>query len=758
MSLIIFPLAVMLVLVRLYLGTSLPQSDYHNGEFKAYPELSIQRDAKGVPLISANELVGIYYGLGVAHAQDRLWQMELLRRRAAGRLSEVYGAQKLHADKFARTMGFYNQAKKDLSAMSAPTLAILNAYSNGVNYWLSHAKQLPLEFSVSGIKPQQWSSLDTVAIFKVYAFELNASFHKDYKNMQLLQLFGSDFHSYLFAGNGEANIDLASQLAFTPLKSNSLASLAELQKDFNFGGAFTAIDVIAASPKALQKDKASLTYTLFSGTEIPATQYYVRLSAESHKLAGVTLPGVPAVIFGDNGRISWVGSPALVDTQDLIVEQFNPSTPGEYLYGSEWLAVDRRVEAIKVKASFPSLLRNPIEDVQLTVQSTRNGPLLSALFDTDLPVSLMWTGFNSADTSYESILKLSHAEDWNAFVAASEGVIAPAMNFLYMDSEGNFGMATSGKVPVHRSGESKLPMRVDGDMHAGWTSVVAPLKMASLIKPEKGWFTVSSIESNSAAWGSFTQDGGLSLNELQSILAKAGMDDGKTLFPLLLDLVSKNNEIKTVIARLRDEVSTQHSSAVQQVVYAAWLAHYRKLLVLDAFEDNHILRVSAKHTSQWAAALPLDYLQQTLEVTASSCRTDLSETGFNCASLVEQAFDSAIEEISLFAGRDINNWTLDNLEHGELAHSIFGEINVIKSVTNQPIQHQISNAVLEPVFNEYEVGKGFVTKQTPAVKIIHHVNKNISTNVLLLRGQSGNMLSPWYENHHPISAELLNIK
>ncbi|SEI05625.1 Acyl-homoserine lactone (AHL) acylase PvdQ [Rheinheimera pacifica] len=760
MSLIIIPVAVMLVLVRLYLGTSLPQSDYYKGEFKAYPELSIQRDAQGVPLISGDELIGIYYGLGVAHAQDRLWQMELLRRKAAGRLSEVYGAQKLHIDKFARTMGFYNQATKDLAAMSDSTLAILNAYSNGVNYWLAHAQQLPLEFSVSAIKPQPWSPLDTLAIFKVYAFELNASFHKDYERLQLLQLFGIDYQSSLFAGNSEIDIDFSSQLLFTPLKSKSLASVTELQKDFNFGGAFTAIEGIVTSPQLLQKDKAYLAYTLLSATEYSATPYYARLNAESHKLAGVTLPGVPAVMFGENGSISWVGSPALADTQDLIVEQFNPAKQGEYLYGGKWLTVDYRVEAIKVRANFPSFLRNPIQDVQLTVKSTNNGPLLSELLDTDLPVSLVWTGFNDADTSYESILKLSHAENWSAFVEASAGVVAPAMNFLYIDSEGNIGMQASGKVPVRHSGEGKLPIQA-GSTNSSWTSFVAPQNMTSLINPEKGWLTFTSGKSNSVARVASKQSyalslDALSLNELHSILSEVGRNDNKTLLPLLLDLVTENSERKTVLARLRDEMSSQQSSTVPQVIYAAWLTHYRKLLVLDAFEDNKILRVSDQHASQWGAALSVDYLQQKLEATASRCRADASETGTQCASIVEQALDSAIGEISLLAGRDINNWTLDNLQHGEFAHSIFGQTNILKSVLNQPIQLEPSITVLKPELNQYKFGKGIVTKQTPAMKVIHHGEENISTSLLLLRGQSSNMFSPWYEHQSPLADDWVN--
>lgn len=751
-SLILIPVAVILVLARLYMGSSLPQRDYYKGEFNAHRELSIQRDAQGVPLISADELVGIYYGLGVAHAQDRLWQMELLRRKAAGRLSEVYGAQKLHIDKFARTMGFYHQAKKDLAAMSDSTLAILNAYSDGVNYWLSHAKQLPLEFSVSAIKPQPWSPLDTVAIFKVHAFELNASFHKDYERLQLLQLFGSDYLSSLFATNSETDIDFSSQLVFTPLKSKSLASLAELQKDFNFGGAFTAIDGIVTSPQLLQKDKTNLAYTLFSATEISATPYYARLSAESHKLAGVTLPGVPAVMFGENGSISWVGSPALVDTQDLIVEQFNPAKPGEYLYGGKWLPVDYRVETIKVRANFPSFLRNPIQDVQLAVKSTKNGPLLSELLDTDLPVSLVWTGFNDADTSYESILKLSHAENWSAFVDASAGVVAPAMNFLYMDSEGNIGKRASGKVPVRHSGVGKLPIQV-GSMNSSWTSFVARQNMMSLINPDKGWLTFASGQSNSAARGVSKQSDALSLNELHSIFSEAGRDDGKTLLPLLLDLVTENSGREPVLARLRDEMSTQRSSTIPQVIYAAWLAYYRKLLVLDAFEDNQVFRVSDQHASQWGAALSLDFLQQKLEATASRCPADASETGTHCASIVEQALDSAIKEISLLAGRDINNWTLANLQNGEFAHSTFGQFNILKSVVNQPIQRESSITILKPEFNQYQFGKGFITKQTPAMKIIHRGDQNISTSLLLTRGQSGNMFSPWYENQPPLAAE-----
>jgi penicillin G amidase len=753
-SLILIPALAVLVLARFYLSLSLPQSDYYEGEFKAYPKLSIQRDAQGVPLISANELEGIYHGLGVAHAQDRLWQMELLRRKAGGQLSEIYGVQKLHADKFARTMGFYQQARKDLMAMSDSTLAILNAYSEGVNYWLSHTEHLPLEFSVSSIKPQLWSALDSVAIFKVYAFELNASFHKDYAHLQLLQLFGSDYQNSLLTHDSEIDIDYSSQLAFTPLKIKSLALLAELQKDFNFGGAFTAIDGVVTSPQLLQQDQAHLAYTLFSATEASATPYYAKLNLESHKLAGVTLPGVPAVMFGENGSISWVGSPALTDTQDLIVEQFNPLNPGEYLYGNKWSAVEYRVEAIKVRANFPSFLRNPIQDVQLTVKSTSNGPLISDLLDTDLPISLVWTGFNGADTSYESILKLSHAENWSAFVEAAAGVVAPAMNFLYMDAKGNIGMQTSGKVPERSPDEGKLPIRLDRTT-SRWTSFVTPQNMTSLFNPDKGWLTFGPGQSDLAARISVGKSDALPLNQLHSVLSEAGRYDGKTLLPLLLNLAPENKERETVLASLRDEMSEQQS-AVSQIIYAAWLAHYRKLLVLDAFADNHILRISDQDASLWGAALPWDYLQQQLKATTSDCQGETLEAGIHCVSLVEQAFDNAIEEITQLAGQDISDWTLEKLQHGEFVHSIFGQINMFKSLVNQPIQRESPMTVLKPEFNQYQFGKGIITKQTPAMKVMHHGDKDISTSLLLLRGQSGDMFSPWHENQSPLVAEWVN--
>ncbi|HWA48082.1 MAG TPA: penicillin acylase family protein, partial [Dongiaceae bacterium] len=392
--------------------------------------VTIGRDAAGIVTITAASDSDGYFALGFVHAQDRLFQMEMMRRLGAGRLSEIVGELGLRSDKVMRTLGLAQQAAAQYEAASPELRAALDSYAAGVNAFLEQSwRPLPPEFLILRFRPEPWRPTDSLLWGRIMAWQLSGNAGQEITNEAL---------------RGKVDPDLLQILMRT---EGSLASLPGLGPTRSASNNWVIAGKFSASGAPMLANDPHL------GFNVPAIWYLARIVTPDLTRVGATTPGLPLLVIGSNGHVAWGFTTTHSDTQDLYEEKLLPDDPTQYETPNGPQKLDIRKEVIKVKDA---------PDVTLDVRSTRHGPIISDL-DPDRYLqrtfALSWTGFDANDRTPEAFLAMNRAQDAAAFQAALQDFNSPQQNVVYADIAGHIGFVAAGRVPVRRNiaNESILP-------------------------------------------------------------------------------------------------------------------------------------------------------------------------------------------------------------------------------------------------------------------------------------------------------------
>jgi penicillin amidase len=378
---------------------------------------SIAHDARGVPHIDAASIEDALFLQGFVTAQNRMWQMDVLRRLAAGNLSEIIGKSTLEADRASRRLRLRRIAEASVNAMSPADRAILEAYARGVNYYLAtFGDRLPIEFHLLGYKPKPWRPVDSVLCALQMYRTLTNTWRDDLAKQVMFQEGDRDKVDFLFPSRTGHEVQPGSNA-------------------WVISGAHTA------TGKPILANDPHLDYT------IPSTWYMVHLKAPGLNVTGVSLPGLPAVIIGHNERIAWGVTNLGFDVQDLYVEKLDTAT-GRYEFEGKIEQAVKETEEIPVRNEKP---------VAFSQWVTRHGPVI--LSEGKTMLSLRWTA-NDAGAFAFPFLDIDRAANWGEFKAALRRFPGPAQNFVYADAAGNIGYHATGRLPIRRNFEGDLP--VDG--------------------------------------------------------------------------------------------------------------------------------------------------------------------------------------------------------------------------------------------------------------------------------------------------------
>jgi penicillin amidase len=418
-------------------------------------EVEIIRDALGVPHISANSLADLYFAQGYVHAQDRLWQMELNRRVASGRLSELFGEVTLEADRFLRRIGLRRAAEQDAPLLSDETRRLLNAYLQGVNTFIERYQgRLPVEMVLLRFKPEPWTVVDSLSWGKMMAWNLAGNWESEVLRAKFVAKVGPERAARIEPIYPHGNPLIVPPGADyeglnTPLldQYRQMKELVGVLSQSHGSNNWVVDGTRTASGKPMLANDPHLA------PQMPSIWYHWHLSAPGLDVTGAGLPGLPGVIIGRNRRIAWGVTNAGPDTQDLYLERFNPENPHQYEYQGAWEEAKVIREEIRVKGK--------PEPVVEEVIVTRHGPIITGQEEGGQPMALRWTSHDPATTS-EALMGLNRAGTWDDFTAALSHWDAPAQHFVYADVDGNIGYYMAGRVPVRANGQGLLPV-------PGWT-------------------------------------------------------------------------------------------------------------------------------------------------------------------------------------------------------------------------------------------------------------------------------------------------
>jgi penicillin G amidase len=416
--------------------------------------VELLRDAYGIPHIRANSIEDAYFGLGFAHAQDRLWQMEMNRRIAAGRLSEVVGASALDTDRFLRTLGVRRAAEASLAKLDADTRRVLEAYAAGVNAFLATRPVLPPEFWLLRVTPEPWAPADSLAWTKMLAWDLGANWKNELLRMRLAKtLPQARIDELLPPYPGDAPLKITDlKTLYGGLEPDARALAAAMQRVAGLVPAWlpdgAGSNNWVVSGKRSASGKPLLANDPHLGLTAPPVWYFAQLTAPGLDAIGATLPGVPGILLGRNERIAWGATNTGPDVQDLYVEKLVGRDA--YLTPDGPRPFESREETIKVRGG---------ADVKLLVRVTRHGPVVSdvlrpaaGLAPRGHVLAFAWTALAGDDTSIRGALKLARTRNWKEFREALRDVRAPQQNMVYADVDGNIGFIAAGRVPVRKPG------------------------------------------------------------------------------------------------------------------------------------------------------------------------------------------------------------------------------------------------------------------------------------------------------------------
>jgi penicillin amidase len=460
----------------------------YDGEISGLAGLSapavIDRDASGTVTIKAETPEDASFALGYAHAQDRLWQMEMMRRLGAGRISEVVGESALGFDKMLRTLSIRRLAEANAKTLSAEARAHLESYAAGVNAYLeTRSGPLPPEFIVLGVDPEPWTPADSLVWGRLMSLQLAGNWFGEIARARMYK-----------AGLSVEQIDELF-VAFdddTPvLTAPDLAGLKALSPDMLAG-------VRAAIPETLQPRRASNAWVLSGdntptgkpvlagdphlGLQMPNLWWLARLEAPGYLRAGAFVPGVPFLVIGHNGAVAWSFTTTHSDTQDLFVEKIDPTDPTRYLTPDGSAPFETRLETFTVGD----------EVIEHTVRTTRHGPVVSDAMDKAAQAAADGTVLALAspvlaedDGTAQALFDLGSAISVDEVMAALRGFHSPQQNILFADTTGRIAMVSAGRVPIRRSGDGFLPSPGWTGTHdwLGWAPFDA---LPTVIDPEGG--------------------------------------------------------------------------------------------------------------------------------------------------------------------------------------------------------------------------------------------------------------------------------
>lgn len=478
---IVVTVIVLLVLALPVLGwwlaqSSLPKSDGVSHVPILLKEASVVMDGRGVPNIQASSEADLYRAQGYWTASARLFQMDMYRRMARGELSAVYGNQCLPTDKLMRQIGLGRMAAEEFKVLSQEAKNSLKDYAAGVNEYIREAERHKSpEFLLLGYYPRTWTPEDTLAVLKYIQYLSEESWTLDDLKQRVLEKVGPVLASQLFEHGFPQEVEKAPPKKELPdsvsIDSNVAPGLSKLHAALPGslpGSVRRVVETVPGfgsngwlvSGTVSDSQGALLALDRHSSFTDPNLWYVCTLSAGGYRVGGITIPGVPGIMYGRNGDIGWGATAYKADTQDLFVEQFSTQFPNKYKTVEGWGTAKTFNEEIECKAAFQRQI------FQHKVTLTAHGPVL--LTTEDRAVVLSWTGFDKAVPQYESFFKINRAKDWNAFREILKAYKGSPQTFLYADNKGNIGYQIAGNVPTRA--ESAYASRLDGSqIFAGWT-------------------------------------------------------------------------------------------------------------------------------------------------------------------------------------------------------------------------------------------------------------------------------------------------
>ena len=720
----------------------------------------VTRDTHGVPTIEAANQPDLFFAQGFVTAQDRLWQMDMMRRFAAGELSEIVGTVALKIDREQRILGLRAAAKQSLQMATARDASYLEAYARGVNAFIeTHSSRLPIEFRILNYKPKPWQPEDSIVIANQMVKDLNFYTFRDALDREkILAKLGPGLTADLYVNrswhdrpptvmredlnNQEDGNDSDDDEEDGP--DNSVTQRSNAPQEIWAQGAPEAVkgsnDWVVSGEHTVT-GKPLLANDMHLGHQMPNLWYEAHLKSNDFNVAGVTLPGMPYVIVGHNQRVAWGFTNVGPTVADAFIETFNAQ--GAYQTPQGWLQPEHRAEVIHVKDE---------PDVTLDVKLTRHGPLITDILPGETrQIALRWTLYDGLRMPFFDV---DGAQNWQDFRKAFSQLDAPGQNVVYADVDGNIGYQTTGHIPIRAAGDGSLPVCGTDDSHE-WTGYIPFDKLPSIYNPPSGVIATANGRitpdeypySISSAW-----EAPWRAERIYHVLESGRKLSASDMLALQNDIHSEND----LFAAERFVYAVDHASSAS--------ARAKQAADLMRNWDGRMSASSAAPTLAVRSAQELTRLlleprlgpaaeDPEKEETSLSWKTYhwqmrtvwlqnvmlhqpkqwLPEKYANYDELLAAAVDAAVNKPE--APKDLASWHWGKVNELEIEHPVLGKIPFVSRWAAPGLKEQSGSS--------YTV-KAVTRHQGPSERFTANLADLDQSTLNVVTGEAGNFMSPYY--------------
>jgi len=441
-------------------------------------------DRWGMPHVYASSPYDAFFAQGFNAARDRLWQIDLWRRRGLGLLSQVFGPSFVDKDRAARLFLYRGEMRSEWLAYGSDTRQVVTAFVSGINEYVRLAcedpSRLPEEFRLMGYQPSFWSPEDVARIRSHGVYQNLAS---EVERALVLRDFGPEVE--ILRKPLEPVRDVAApeglDLTLIPADVLRVYELATGPVEFTDGQPPRSRDLEgsnnwAISPGRTRTGRPILANDPHRAQSVPSLRYAIHLSAPGMNVIGAGEPSLPGVSIGHNGKIAFGLTIFSIDQEDLYVYQTDPEDPSEYRYGGRWEPMEVERQLIPVKSGDPA---------EVEFKFTRHGPVIYEDTEKNVAFAVRTAWLEPGMAPYLGSLGYMRTEDWDGFLAAMNRWGAPGENLVYADTNGNIGWKPAGLVPRRRNWDGLLP--VPGDSRYEWDGFLDADELPVEFNPPRGW-------------------------------------------------------------------------------------------------------------------------------------------------------------------------------------------------------------------------------------------------------------------------------
>ena len=734
--------------------------------------VTVTRDSHGVPAIEAASFTDLFFAQGFVTAQDRLWQMDVMRRYGSGELSEIFGEDTLKVDREQRILGLRAAAKKAIEMASPRDRSFLEAYTRGVNAYIgTRGGRLPIEFRMLRYAPKPWSMEDSVVIAYVLVKDLNYHYFFDALSREkILAKLGPELTADLYVnrswhdrpptvmredltepdnsgGSDDEDDDDSPDNSVTQRRVPLIAPVAAPVEDLPVNG---SNDWVVSGAHTVT-GKPLLSNDMHLNHQMPNLWYEVHLHCGTFDVAGVTLPGMLYVIVGHNQRIAWGFTNIGPTVTDVYIENFNQQ--GAYQTPTGWVQPEHRAEVIHVKGK---------PDVNVDVKLTRHGPVITELVAGETrPLALRWTLY---DGLHIPLFDVDSAQNWEEFRRAFSQLDAPGQNVVYADIDGNIGYQATGKVPIRAAGDGSLPVSGADNAHE-WTSYIPFEKLPSVYNPPSGIIATAN--------GRITPDGypnsinmeweapwrtariyqvlesGRQFSAVDMLALQTDIESEAVLFAAerlvyAVDHAAKPSaRAKQAADLMRSWDGRMLATSAAPTIAENAIGELRRLLLEPKLgaappesrkdADSELFKETQKNAVNWTT---YSWLQRSVwmeNILLHRPKRWLPDQYPNYDELLTAAVEAAVNHPQ--APKDLASWRWGAFNAVEIQHPILGKIPLIRRWSGPGVREQSGSG--------YTV-KAVTRHHGPSERFTANLADLDQSTLNTVTGQGGNFLSPYY--------------